>query len=97
MFYLFHGLADRYPALQTLLQPEVRALLAAVCAFCIALIAGPPLIRALKTHQFVDQVKKGDSRELDRKGSQTVQPGEHSGALPQASIRRGCWVDRLQK
>ena len=66
MFYLFHGLADRYPALQILLQPEVRALLAAVCAFCIALIAGPPLIRALKTHQFLDQVKKGDSQELDR-------------------------------
>ncbi len=66
MFHLFDALADRYPALQALLEPELRALLAAVCALGMSLAIGPPLIRELKRRHVLDQAKKGDSGELDR-------------------------------
>ena len=45
MFHLFDALADRFPALQALLLPELRVLLAAACAFGLALAIGPRLIR----------------------------------------------------
>ena len=66
MLYSLHSLADEFPGFEVFAPAEFRALLAALCAFLLAIIAGPVTIRLLTRRQMLDRVRKGDSKELDR-------------------------------
>ena len=78
LHYLLQPLFDSLPWLGSSL---LRALLALLSAFLIVLVAGPWVIRLLRSRQFVDSVKKGDSDELDVLSASKASTPTLGGAL----------------
>lgn len=98
MFYLLQELARSYPGLHPILYPELRVLLAAGCAFVIALIIGPVVIRVLQRRQVLDRVEKGDSARLDRMSAHKASTPTLGGViLFGAAVSSTCLWARLDE
>ena len=60
MFYYLHELTDLFSPLRIFQYITVRAFAAAGTAFIVALLIGPPIIRALQRLKFGQQIRKED-------------------------------------
>jgi phospho-N-acetylmuramoyl-pentapeptide-transferase len=65
LYYLLYPLHDIFSALNIFRYITFRSAMAALTAFLISLIFGPPLIRKLKEYKIGEKIKKEDSLRLD--------------------------------
>lgn len=64
-YYLFYSLHEAISAFNIFRYITFRAVMAAITAFLISLILGPPLIKKLKKLKIGERISKGDSVKLD--------------------------------
>ncbi|MHC4943357.1 MAG: phospho-N-acetylmuramoyl-pentapeptide-transferase [Planctomycetota bacterium] len=67
LFYFFFPLRDAFGAFNIFRYISFRAAMAAVTAFAISMIFGPPLIRLLKSKKVYEEQCKTDSDELNER------------------------------
>ncbi len=65
LYYLFYPLHTLFSPLNVFRYITFRAAMAALTAFVISLLIGPPLIRRLKNLKIGEKINKDDSKKLD--------------------------------